>query len=43
LQTEGGEASLLVAISAVGVGGFSLTPQCEGALHELGVGIEFAK
>lgn len=41
LQMDGGEASLLVEVSTAGVGGFSLTPQCTGALYELGVGVEF--
>lgn len=41
VKTEGGDVSLLVALSTEAVSGFSLTPQCAGALHALGVGVDF--
>lgn len=41
VQAEGGDVSLLAQVSAEAVSGFSLTPQCAGALHALGVGIDF--
>lgn len=41
VQTDGGEASLLVEVASDAVSGFSLTPSCAGALHELGVGVDF--
>jgi hypothetical protein len=41
VQAEGGDVTLLVSVSTDAVSGFSLTPQCAGALHALGVGVDF--
>lgn len=41
VKAEGGDVSLLVAVSPQAVSGFTLTPQCAGALHALGLGVDF--
>lgn len=41
VQTEGGEISLIVALSPKALHGFTLSPQIGRALSELGVPVEF--
>jgi hypothetical protein len=41
LQADGGEVSFLVELSTNQLRGFTLTPACAGALHELGVTVDF--
>jgi hypothetical protein len=41
IRSEGGQVSLLVAISAVAVSGFTLTPEVGRVFSELGVTLEF--
>lgn len=41
LRAEGGQASLLVALSPVAVGSFSLAPEVSRLFSELGITVEF--
>jgi hypothetical protein len=41
IRSEGGQATLLVALSAAAVGGFSITPEVSRIFSELGITIEF--
>jgi hypothetical protein len=41
IRSDGGQVSLLVAISAVAVSSFSLTPEVGRVFSELGITLEF--